>query len=427
MPVLVIGSGGREHAICRKLAESPRVDSIYALPGNAGIAEVATILDGSPTDPTTILKAAKELSPDLIVIGPEDPIAAGVGDILRDAGFAVFAPSRAAAELESSKVFAKEFMKRHSIPTAHYHAFDADQVAEARDYVVDLRGTVVLKADGLAAGKGVVILENARTAADEVERMLRGDAFGAAGQRVLVEEYLEGEEASIFAISDGNNYVLLAPAQDHKRIGDDDTGPNTGGMGSYAPAPVITDELLSRIDKEIVRPTIYGMRSEKRPFVGCLFVGLMISEAGTPRVIEYNCRFGDPETQVILPLMKDDLYELMVRAASGELAGVANPTVNGAAACVVAASGGYPGPYEKGKEITGVDRVVGDDRWVIHAGTATDGDRLVTAGGRVLGVVGYDSAGDLRRAVDAAYEGVEEIAFDGMTYRSDIARRAFDR
>ena len=422
--ILLIGSGGREHALAWKLIQSDEVAEIIALPGNPGMESVATCRPIGVDEHDRIVEFALEMMPDLVVIGPENPIAEGLSDRLRTAGHAVFAPSSSAALLESDKAFAKEFMERHAIPTARSRTFTSDQLDEALAYVAEGEFPTVIKASGLAAGKGVVIARSREEGGEAVRDILSGAAFGAAGNSIVVEEFMEGEEASVFAVTDGTDYVILAPSQDHKRIGDGDTGPNTGGMGAYAPAPLVTPELLERIRQEVIEPTLSGMRDEGRTYVGCLFVGLMISPEGAPRVVEFNCRFGDPETQVILPIWKGDLVRLFRSAVEGTVGEFADPGSAGSAVCVVLASEGYPGPYEKGREIDGLDRFASEsDLLLFHAGTAWEGDRVVTAGGRVLGVVAVSSDRDFVSTVARAYEGAEMIAFEGKTLRRDIAHR----
>ena len=422
--ILLIGSGGREHALAWKLSRSDEVGEIIALPGNPGMESVASCRPIDVGEHDRIVEFAAEMNPDLIVIGPENPIAEGLSDRLRTAGHDVFAPSAAAARLESDKVFAKEFMARHDIPTAASRTFTADQLDEALDYVARGNFPTVIKASGLAAGKGVVIPGTPGEAEEAVRDILSGAAFGEAGNSIVVEEFMQGEEASVFAVTDGTDTLLLAPSQDHKRVGDGDTGPNTGGMGAYAPAPVVTPDLLERIRHEIIEPTLRGMEEEGNPYVGCLFVGLMISSDGAPRVVEFNCRFGDPETQVILPIWQGDLFRLFRAAVEGTIAEFQDPGSSGSAVCVVLASEGYPGSYPKGIAIGGIDRFEGeDDLFLFHAGTAYDGDEIVTAGGRVLGVVAVSPDEDYDATVRRAYEGVEMIDFQGKTYRRDIAHR----
>ena len=424
MTILLLGSGGREHALAWRLASSASLGRLVCMPGNPGMAGLGELRDGNIENPGDVVAAARELAADLVVVGPEAPLAAGVSDALREAGFAVFGPSRAGARLEWDKSFAKAFMQRHGIPTAASRTFDGTMLDEAREYLRSHELPVVIKASGLAAGKGVVIATTTDEAVETVEGMLSGASFGDAGSSVVVEEFMRGEEASIFAVTDGVDYVLLASSQDHKRVGDGDTGPNTGGMGAYAPAPIVTDAVLARVAREIVEPTLAGMRGEGNTYAGCLYVGLMIEDE-VPRVVEFNSRFGDPETQVVLPLVEGDFARLLHAAATGSLAALGEVTSRGAAVCVVMASEGYPGSYPKGREITGIDEAESQQGvYVFHAGTKSDGGRLLTNGGRVLGVTAV-SVGDesLESTIRRAYEAVAMITFEGAYYRSDIGRK----
>ncbi|MBI2619655.1 MAG: phosphoribosylamine--glycine ligase [Ignavibacteriales bacterium] len=424
MNVMVIGSGGREHALAWKLRQSSSVKRLYCAPGNAGMAAVAQLVPASVGDFKGLRKFALEHGIDLTVVGPEQPLVDGIVDFFSEEGLAVFGPTKSAARLEGSKGFAKEFMTRHQIPTARFRSFAVNQKTDAMAFVDELSLPVVIKADGLAAGKGVIICEKRDHAVNALDLIMTKRAFGSAGERVVIEEFLQGEEASVFAISDGKEFVTLAPAQDHKRILDGDQGKNTGGMGAYAPAPVLTAELQEQVVDLIIRPTLQGMSAEGSPYRGCLYVGLMISSEG-PKVLEYNCRFGDPETQVVIPILDGDLAELLLSASKAAL----KPELAGrhpaSAVCVVVASGGYPDAYETGKPIHGLDAVKTDEGEVVfHAGTRKEGDTIVTAGGRVLGVtaIGYDH--DLEGTIQSAYRAVHRITFDGAYYRSDIGRKA---
>ncbi len=424
MRILVIGSGGREHALCWKLKQSPDVERLLCAPGNAGIAQVAETAPVAATDIDGLLRLAKKEIIDLTVVGPEQSLALGIVDRFESEGLAVFGPSKSAARLESSKVFAKDFMVRHSIPTARHMSFGKGEQEQARQYIERGKTPVVVKADGLAAGKGVVVCASKAEAILAVETMLEGRQFGEAGERVVVEEFLEGEEASFLVITDGAAIAPLAPAQDHKRILDGDRGKNTGGMGAYAPAPVVTQTIADRVVREIVLPTIRGMKSEGTVFRGCLYVGLMITSRG-PRVVEYNCRFGDPEAQVIIPLIDGDLAQILRAAATGNLASTRVGRHTASAVCVVMASQGYPEEYEVGKKILGLEKIRAEDGVVVfHAGTKRNGDAVVTSGGRVLGVtaIGYDHA--LEDTIREAYSAVEKITFDGAYYRRDIGAKA---
>lgn len=426
MQVLVVGSAGREHALAWKIARSPRVSRVLAAPGNGGMHAVADCFpDVSADDQDGLVALAQRESVDLVVIGPEDPLGAGLADRLRAAGLAVFGPSREAAQLESSKAFAKDFMRRHSIPTAAYEHFD-DPDAAVR-YVRGLAGPCVVKADGLAAGKGVSMCETPADAERAVDEMMRQCRFGDAGASIVIEEWMRGEEASYYAICDGERYLTLAAAQDHKRVLDGDRGENTGGMGAYSPAPVLTDTVEKRVLEEIVHPTIRGMIADGRPFQGVLYVGLMIDDSGSPRVVEFNVRFGDPETQALLVRMESDLVPLLDGAARGSLDPSQAVDWGDAAVCVVMASAGYPRAVEKGKRIGGLDKFGQDpDVVVFHAGTTLSQDgALTTSGGRVLGVTARGAG--VREARDRAYAAVAQIQFDGAHYRSDIASRALER
>jgi phosphoribosylamine---glycine ligase len=424
MHVLVIGSGGREHAICDALSASPGLTRLSCAPGNAGIAAIAEVWDLPITSHRAVLQFCEDEGVDLVIVGPEAPLVAGLAEELDADGFRVVGPSSAAARLEGSKAFAKSFMVRHGIPTAASRTFSRGEVEDAVAFVSGGPFPIVVKADGLAAGKGVVVAEDAATAASALRDMLLDETFGAAGRRVVVEEFLEGEEASIFAITDGRDYALLAPAQDHKRVGEGDTGPNTGGMGAYAPAPLVTPAMMRTIEDVVVRPTLRGMAAEGHPYQGVLYCGLMITPTG-PKVIEYNCRLGDPEAQVILPLLATDALELFDAVARTHLRDVTVRQRDGFAACVVIASEGYPGKYPSGRIIEGLENVP-DDVSVFHAGTGLDEEqRIVATGGRVLGVTGV--GGDLQAALDRAYAGIDAISLDGGQYRRDIGQRGLAR
>jgi phosphoribosylamine--glycine ligase len=422
MNVLVAGSGGREHALVWKIARSPRVTRVLAAPGNPGMERGATCLpEVKAGDARALAEACRRERVDLVVFGPEDPLAAGVADRLREQGIAVFGPGAAAARLEASKGFARAFMERHGIPQPRYRRFAA--LGEARAYVREVGGPSVVKADGLCAGKGVAVCADPDEAERALGELMGERRFGAAGDTVLVEERLVGEEASFYAVTDGERVATLAAAQDHKRALDGDRGENTGGMGAYAPTPLVTPALEKRVLEEIVHPTLRGLRAEGSPFVGVLYCGLMIDAGGAPHVIEFNVRFGDPETQAIVVQMEGDLVPLLEGAATGRLDPGAAAGGEGAAVCVVLASGGYPRDYASGREIRGVGEAEAlPDVAVFHAGTRREGGRLVTAGGRVLGVTARGP--DLRAARDRAYEAAARIHFEGAHYRRDIAARA---
>lgn len=419
MNILVIGSGGREHALYWKLSESPQTEQIYAIPGNPGMgASAAIALD----DHAAILRFVKEHEIGLVVVGPEVPLMNGLVDELEAAGIRAFGPRANAAEIEGSKSFAKDLMKKYGIPTARYEVFTAAEPARA--YIRQEGAPIVVKADGLAAGKGVIVAMTEQEALDAVDAIMEDHSFGDAGARVVIEEFMEGEEASLLAFTDGRTIRPMISAQDHKRAYDGDRGPNTGGMGTYAPAPVMTPEMTERAVEEILKPTIAAMAKEGRVYRGCLYLGLMVTADG-PKVVEFNARFGDPETQVVLPLLDSDLVAIMCACADGTLADVPIRWKNGAAVCVVLASGGYPGHYEKGQEIHGLADAEAMGALVFHAGTAMKAGKLVTNGGRVLGVVGRGA--DISSAVDAAYAAATKISFKDAYYRKDIAHRALER
>ena len=419
MNILVIGSGGREHTLFQKLIESPQADKVYAIPGNPGMGEMTDI---SVEDNAAILRFAKEKEIGLVVVGPEVPLMNGLVDELESAGIRAFGPRANAAEIEGSKSFAKDLMKKYGIPTARYEVFT--EAEPARAYIRREGAPIVVKADGLAAGKGVIVAMSEQEALDAVNAIMEDNSFGDAGARVVIEEFMEGEEASLLAFTDGKTIRPMISAQDYKRAFDGDKGPNTGGMGTYAPAPVMTPEMIDRATEEILKPTIAAMAKEGRPYSGCLYLGLMITEEG-PKVVEFNARFGDPETQVVLPLLDGDLIQIMCACADGTLADVPIHWKDGAAVCVVLAAGGYPASYEKGNEIHGIADAEKTGALVFHAGTAEKEGKLVTNGGRVLGVVGMGE--DIASAVRSAYAAVEKISFKDAYYRKDIAHRALHR
>jgi len=427
LKVLVVGSGGREHALVWKIARSRALEALHVAPGSAAMAGLATCHpECKATDLDGLVALARELEIDLVVVGPEDPLAAGLADRLVDAGIATFGPSASAARLEGSKSFAKDFMARHAIPTAGYAVFE--DAASAHAHVDREPGPCVVKADGLAAGKGVAMCPDAEAAHAAIDEMMAARRFGDAGRRVVIEEWLEGEEASFYAITDGERVVTLAAAQDHKRALDHDEGENTGGMGAYSPAPVVSEAVEKKILERIVHPTIRGMAREGHPYRGVLFVGLMIDDAGDPFVIEFNVRFGDPETQPLMVRMESDLLPLLDAAARGAL-DESKPVVWGdAAVCVVLASEGYPRGYETGRPIEGLEAAEEDEAVVVfHAGTrpAGSGKGFETAGGRVLGVTA--KGGTVEEARARAYRAVDALHFEGAHHRRDIAGRAIRR
>ena len=423
MKILVIGSGGREHALAWKLKDSPHTEKLYAIPGNPGMAALAECVPQiSPTDNAAVVAFAKENGIDLVVVGPEAPLAGGIVDALAAAGIKAFGPAKLAAEIEGSKAFSKDLMKKYGIPTAKYEVFS--DAAAARAYVKAEGAPIVVKADGLAAGKGVVVAMTEAEALAAVDEIMEGEAFGAAGSRVVIEEFMTGEEVSILAFTDGRTIRAMIPSQDHKRAYDGDEGPNTGGMGAYAPAPVAPPALVAEVQKTVLEPTIRAMEKEGRLYKGCLYAGLMVTEDGA-KVVEFNCRFGDPETEVVLPLLKGDLVEIMLACIDGNLADVEIPWSAGAAVTVVLAAGGYPKVYEKGAEITGLAEAAAKGCLVFHAGTAEKDGAVVTAGGRVLNIVA--EAADIRAAVEKAYRGVDCVHFADAFCRRDIAHRALER
>ena len=425
MRILLIGGGGREHALAWKLVQSPKVEKLFAAPGNPGMAllQKCECINLNVDDLEGVADYAEEQSIDLTVVGPEAPLVAGLADVFKRRGLPVFGPSKDAAQLEGSKAFSKELMAKYNIPTAFFKI--CEDIETAKAYVEEKGAPIVVKADGLAAGKGVVVAMTKQEALDAIDEMMGDHKFGAAGARLVLEEYMEGEEASLLAFTDGKTVVPMIAAQDHKRVFDGDEGPNTGGMGTYAPAPVMTDVLRLKATELILKPVVEAMAKEGMPYQGCLYAGLMI-KGDSVKVVEFNCRFGDPETQVVLPLLDGDLAEIMLACATGTLNKAEVAWYNKAAVCVVMASGGYPESYEKGKEITGLAAAEEDkDVVVFHAGTKEAEGKIVTSGGRVLGVTALDSS--IRAARDRAYAAVEKIAFEKNFYRKDIAWSALKR
>ena len=425
MTVLIIGSGGREHAIAWSLSRSARAPRIIVAPGNPGTAAIASNLVLDASDHAAVRSLCRSEGVDLVIIGPEQPLVDGLADTLREDGIPVVGPGRDAAQLEGSKAFSKAFMDRHGIPTAGFRVFSRAQEDALRTHVATVGAPLVLKASGLAAGKGAIVCTNNAEVRAALDTLLDANAFGEAADQIVVEEFMQGEEASLFVLSDGADYALLATAQDHKRVGDDDTGPNTGGMGAYAPAPVMTPGMLKTAVDSIVEPTLDGLKADGMPYNGILYVGLMITEDG-PKVVEYNCRLGDPEAQVVLPLLETDALDVFEAMAHGRLASLDVVNHPGAAACVVLASDGYPGPYSKGKVIQGVD-MAGQlpETTIFHAGTVAEGSVLRTAGGRVLAVAAR--ADGLQGALARAYTGVSLISFEGSQHRTDIGRKGLLR
>ncbi len=420
---LVLGGGGREHALAWRLARDRAVSKVYCAPGNAGTAQVATNVSLDPANPAEVVAFIQAHDIALTVVGPELPLTRGVVDevLARGAG-AVFGPTKAAAEIESSKVFAKQFMRRHGVPTADCEICDDAETARRIVRSGRFGFPLVLKADGLAAGKGVIIAPDERAALAAIDDVMVTRQFGNAGDRLLVEQCLQGPEVSVFVLADGTRATAFHTAQDHKRAYDDDQGPNTGGMGAFAPSPLVDDELASRIHEQVIAPTIDGMRAEGRPFCGFLYAGLMLTVDG-PKVLEFNARLGDPEAQVVLPMLDEEFAPLLLDAAAGRLPRASCRFAGGARVGVVVVSSGYPGDYAKGKAISGLDQAAAErDVLVFHSGTATRDGAVVTSGGRVLTVVG--AGPDYRSAMARAYDGVRKISFEGMRYRTDIGRKA---
>jgi phosphoribosylamine--glycine ligase len=419
MKVLVVGGGGREHTIVWKLAQSPKVSELYCAPGNGGISKLATCVGIKATDIDGIVDYSRANKMDLVVVAPDDPLAAGMVDKLNEAGIRAFGPVKAAAIIEGSKAFSKDLMKKYGIPTAGYSVFE--DAASALKYLDTCSAPIVVKADGLALGKGVIIAGTIEEAKAAVNSMMNDKVFGNAGSRVVIEEFIEGPEVSILAFTDGNTIVPMVSSQDHKRAYDHDKGPNTGGMGTFSPSPLYDEKLASFCMKNIFIPTIEAMNSEGRKFKGVLYFGLMLTKDG-PKVLEYNARFGDPETQVVLPRLKTDLLDIFEAIIDEKLADINIEWNNNAAVCVVAASGGYPGKYQTGLEISGLEEAEANGSTIVfHAGTSFNEGRFYTAGGRVLGVTAVEETMD--KAIDKAYAGIEKISFDGMHFRKDIGRK----
>ena len=420
MKVLVIGSGGREHALVWKISQSPKVEKIYCAPGSAGIGEFAEAVAIGPEQIEKLAEFAKREKIDLSVVGPELPLTLGIADLFESRGLRIFGPNRAAAQLEGSKAFAKEILKANHIPTAAFETF-ADATA-AKRYLAQLKPPYVVKADGLAAGKGVMICASRHEAEAAIDEILVRKAFGRAGEKLVIEEFLDGEEASFMALTDGEHILPLASSQDHKRVFDNDQGPNTGGMGAYSPAPVVTPAIHRRIMDEVLTPLLAGLKKRNIRYRGVIYAGVMITKDG-PKVLEFNARFGDPECQPIMMRLKSDIVPLLEATIDGRLDQVQAEWYDDAAVCVVLCAGGYPGSYDKGIEIRGLDKLKNWDKgFVFHAGTTKDNGRWLTSGGRVLGVTAR--GGNVANAVKEVYRAVGEITWDGMHYRKDIARRA---
>lgn len=427
MKVLIVGSGGREHCLSWKISQSSLVDKLYCAPGNGGTSLVAENVNIPATDINRLLKFAVEKKIDLTIVGPEAPLVEGIVDKFEAEGLKVFGPGKELALLEGSKVFAKEIMRKYNIPTADFRIFDDPSLA--REYLKQKGAPVVVKADGLAAGKGVVVAKDISEAEQAIDMMMVEKKFGEAGEKIIIEDCLEGEETSILFITDGDTVIPLVPSQDHKPVYDNDKGANTGGMGAYAPAPVVNEEILTRIKNQIALPLIKGFKKEGKPYKGILYIGLMIKD-NTPFVLEFNVRFGDPETQVILPKLKSDLADLILKSVDNKLSEVELEWDKRFCLCVVLASGGYPATYEKGKEIKGLEALRGlDDVFVFHAGTklsdTSSGSVFVTNGGRVLSITALGQ--DIRETQDKVYKAIENISFEKMHFRRDIGSKALSR
>jgi phosphoribosylamine--glycine ligase len=426
MKILVVGGGGREHALCWKLLKSKWVEKLYCAPGNAGISQIAECVNiqvNSKDYIPKLLEFSLRERVALTIVGPEAPLVEGIVNHFTERGLQIFGPTREAAQIEGSKAFAKEFMTRYGIPTPEYQIFDSS--SEAKAYISRKEFPLVVKADGLAAGKGTFVCKDWREGVEAIDKIMVERCFGDAGEKVIVEEFEEGEEVSILAFSDGETFLPMVPSQDHKQLYDDDKGPNTGGMGAYSPAPVVTHEMERRIRDEVLEPTFMGLLNEGFRYVGVLYAGLILTRSG-PKVLEYNCRFGDPEAQAILPLLETDLIEVIKSSLEGKLSSVELNWREGGVVCVVLASSGYPGSYEKGKEILGLREVEEmEDVFLFHAGTKMEDGKILTNGGRVLSVTAHGE--NIQDAIERAYLAVSKIHFDGMHYRRDIAHRAKGR
>lgn len=423
MNIVIIGSGGREHALALKIKESPTLKKLYILPGNPGTRFLGENVNINPSEQIKVVEFCKEKKIDLVLIGPELTLVEGLANILRENQINVFGPNKEAAQIESSKYFAKQVMKEAGVPTAKYLAFTSKMLAPARDYIKNKKYPSVIKADGLAAGKGVFVCNDPNEAEEALNLIFHDKVFGESGEKVLVEEFLVGEEVSVFAICDGNEFICLPASQDHKRIGDNDTGKNTGGMGAYAPAPIVTPKIFEEIKNRVFYPVIQTLNKRNASFIGCLYAGLIITDEGV-KVIEFNCRFGDPETQVVLPVIKGDFLSLLYTASLGKIDKAAVEYNGGSSVCVIAASKGYPDTFEKGFEINGLDELPADII-VYHAGTKEENGKIVTNGGRVIGITSVLRDFNLMLAKDKAYKALEKIKFENIYYRKDIADKAF--
>lgn len=423
MKVLVIGSGGREHALVWKLKQSRKVDKIFCAPGNGGISRLARCINIKVTSTKALADFAARNKIHLTVVGPEVPLAKGIADEFRRRKLKIFGPGRKGTQLESSKIYSKEFMRKYHIPTPSFRLFEIS--AEAKGFCKSAKFPIVIKADGLAAGKGAVVVHDLKQATRTIDEMMEARVFGEAGKRILIESFISGQEVSVMAFTDGKTILPLLPSQDHKQILDGDRGPNTGGMGAYCPTDFVTPEIMTEIQESVLLPTLTGLRKEDIDYRGLIYAGIMLTPMG-PKVLEYNCRFGDPETQAVLPLLKTDLFEVMLAVANRKLSSFGKLTwKNESAACVVMASRGYPGKYKTGLRISGLSNKPDNGCIVFHAGTAARGDQVRTTGGRVIGVTGVDR--NLRSALNRAYQGVNKIRFEGAVFRKDIGFRVLER
>lgn len=425
MNVAIIGSGGREHALALKIKESKSLSKLYVIPGNPGTKTIAENVDLNSSNHNSIVQFCSQNKVDLIIIGPEKPLTEGLSDSLRANGFSVFGPSKRAARIEGEKSFAKKIMFDNKIPTASFSIYLKENYEEAVRYLQATKYPVVIKADGIAAGKGVIIAETIEDAKDAIKECFINSSFGSAGDKVVIEEFMTGQEASIFAITDGSDFILLPAAQDHKRIHDGDLGKNTGGMGAYAPTPFVDKNVLQFVSEKIIKPTLHALKTNNCEFVGCLYCGLMITPEG-PKVVEFNCRFGDPETQVVLPLIKGDLLQLLYTASIGKLEKDSIHISNGTSICVVIASRNYPDSSEKGVIIHGLENYPFANSHIIHAGTKEKDGRIFTDGGRVLGLVTSIEENDLKKCKDIAYKAISKVCFDGMQFRKDISDKGIN-
>ncbi|OGU57277.1 MAG: phosphoribosylamine--glycine ligase [Ignavibacteria bacterium RIFOXYB2_FULL_35_12] len=425
MKVALIGSGGREHAIAYKLIDSDQLEKLYILPGNAGTARLGENVNLDINDNSSVLQFCKNRNIKLVVIGPEKPLVNGLSDLLRNNSIKVFGPSSTAARIESEKSYAKKLMKKYNIPTADFVEYSSDEYSNAIGYLKSTTYPKVIKANGLAAGKGVIICNSKEEAEKTLIDIFKNKIFGKSGDKIVIEEFLVGDEASIFAITDGEKFETLPSAQDHKRIGDNDTGKNTGGMGSYSPAPIITPKILGEVEEKIISPILCTLSKENNKFIGCLYCGLILTKDG-PKVIEFNCRFGDPETQSVLPLLEGDFLELLYSAASGSLNAKSIKYSGGSSVCVIAASKGYPDSYKTGYRITGFEKINDPEIVIFHSGTKFKGNILLTNGGRVLGVTSIISENNITEARNKAYNAIKKIQFTDIYFRRDIASKAIE-